>query len=173
MVLDESYVTTQFTRLRGRAARGTRLIDRVPHSHCKLLTILAAINVLGIVTAVSVDATTDAQVFCTFIREALVPVLRAGQVVIMDNLAAHKVAGVREAIEAAGCRLIYLPPYSPDLSPIEPMWSKLKQALRSLAARTIDGLSDAIGEAFLTIQATDCLNYFLHCGYATNDVEVL
>jgi DDE superfamily endonuclease len=121
VVLDESYVTTQFTRLRGRSLRGERLNDRVPHGHWKLLTILAAVSVNGIVTAAAIDATTDSDVFCTFIAEALAPALRPGQVVVMDNLAAHKVAAVKRMIEAAGCRLVYLPPYSPDLSPIEPM----------------------------------------------------
>jgi transposase len=165
VVLDESYATTQFTRLRGRALRGVRLVDRVPHGHWKLLTILGAIGVEGIVAAASVDAATDADVFLTFVREALVPALRAGQVVVMDNLSAHKVVGVREAIEGAGCRLIYLPPYSPDLSPIEPMWSKFKQALRTIAARTVGGLIEAVGTAFLAISTNDCQGYFRHCGY--------
>lgn len=165
VVLDESYVTTQFTRLRGRARRGTRLVERVPHGHWKVLTILAAVTVEGVLTAASVAAATDAEVFRAFIHDALVPSLRPGQVVVMDNLAAHKVAGVREAIERAGCRLLYLPPYSPDLSPIENMWSKLKQSLRTTAARTVPGLTDAIGQAFETIQATDCVGYFRHCGY--------
>ena len=83
----------------------------------------------------------------------------------MDNLSAHQVAGVRETIEAAGCRLVYLPPYSPDLSPIEPMWSKVKQALRTAAARTVAGLSDAVGPAVATVTAGDCFGYFEHCGY--------
>jgi len=166
VVLDESYATTRFTRLRGRAVRGVRLVDRrVPHGHWKLLTILAAVGVEGVVTAATVDAATDAEVFRAFVDDALVPALRRGQVVVMDNLAAHKVAGVRDAIERAGCRLVYLPPYSPDLSPIEPMWSKLKQALRSAEARTVPELTDAVGRAFTTITAGDCLGYFRHCGY--------
>ncbi len=165
VVLDESYATTQFTRLRGRALRGVRLHARVPHGHWKLLTILAAITVEGVATAATIDGSTDAEVFVTFLTEALVPVLRRGQVVIMDNLAAHKVSAARQAIENAGCRLIYLPPYSPDLSPIEPMWSKLKAALRSTAARTMSDLIEAIGVAFTTISTGDCLGYFRHCGY--------
>lgn len=165
VVLDESYVTTQFTRLRGRSARGVRLVGRVPQGHWKLLTILAAISLNGVVAAASIDATTDADVFGAFIDEVLVPALRPGQVVVMDNLSAHKVGRVRAAIERAGCRLIYLPPYSPDFSPIEHMWSKLKQALRSAGARTIDTLVDAIGVAFTSITAGDCIGYFRHCGY--------
>jgi transposase len=165
VVLDESYATTQFTRLRGRAPRGERVVQRVPHGHWKTLTVLAAMTVEGVLTAAAVDAATDADVFRAFVAEALVPCLRRGQVVVMDNLAAHKVAGVREAVEAAGCRLLYLPPYSPDLSPIEPMWSKVKQALRSAAARTVEALTEAVGVALGTVTAGDCLGYFRHCGY--------
>lgn len=165
VVLDESYATTAFTRLRGRSRRGVRLVGRVPHGHWKLLTILAAINVQGIVAAATIDAPTDGDVFRAFVDEALVPRLRRGQVVVMDNLSAHKIAGVRASIEAAGCRVVYLPPYSPDLSPIEPMWSKLKQALRSRGARTLAALTETVGEALTTITAGDCLGYFRHCGY--------
>lgn len=145
--------------------RGVRLNARVPHGHWKRLTILAAITVEGVATAATIDAATDAEVFVTFVTEALVPVLRPGQVVVMDNLAAHKVWAVRQAIENAGCRLIYLPPYSPDFSPIEPMWSKLKAALRSTAARTVSDLIAAIDAAFTTISTNDCFGYFRHCGY--------
>jgi transposase len=165
VVLDESYATTRFTRLRGRAPRGVRLVARVPHGHWKLLTILAAVTVGGVLTAATVDAATDGDVFRAFVRDALVPCLRPGRVVVMDNLAAHKVAGVRELIEAAGCRVLYLPPYSPDLSPIEPMWSKLKQVLRTIGARAVAELVEAVGTACGTITAADCLGYFRHCGY--------
>jgi transposase len=165
VVLDESYATTQFTRLRGRAPRGERVVARVPHGHWKTLTVLAAMTVEGVLTAAAIDAATDADVFRAFVAEALVPCLRRGQVVVMDNLAAHKVAGVREAVEAAGCRVLYLPPYSPDLSPIEPMWSKVKQALRTAAARTVEALTEAVGVALGTVTAGDCLGYFRHCGY--------
>lgn len=165
VVLDESYATTAFTRLRGRSRRGTRLVARVPHGHWKLLTILAAMNVEGVVAAATIDAPTDGDVFRAFVDDALVPRLRPGQVVVMDNLAARKVAGVRDAIEAVGCRVVYLPPYSPDLSPIEPMWSKVKQALRSAAARTVPSLIDAVGDALTTVTPGDCLRFFRHCGY--------
>jgi transposase len=165
VVLDESYATTKFTRPRGRCPRGTRLRARVPHGHRKVLTILAAVSVAGVVTAASIDAATDADVFVTFVRAALVPALRPGQVVVMDNLASHHVDGVRALVEGAGCRLVYLPPYSPDLSPIEPMWSKLKQAVRSRDPRTVLDLHAAIGEAFTTITPGDCLGYFTGCNY--------
>jgi transposase len=165
VVLDESYATTKFTRPYGRCERGTRLVGRVPHGHWKLLTVLAAMTTAGVLVAASVDASTDGDVFGTFVRDALVPSLRPGQVVVMDNLAAHKVAGIREAIEAAGCRSIYLPPYSPDFSPIEPMWSKVKRVLRTTGARTVDTLGDAIRTALDAITPTDCRGYFRHCGY--------
>jgi transposase len=165
VVLDESYVTTQFTRLRGRSPRGVRLVERVPHGHWKLLTILGAITISGVVSCAAIDASTDADVFCTFIEHALLPALRTGQVIVMDNLPAHRVAAVRKLIESAGCRLVYLPSYSPDLSPIEPMWSKLKGVLRSIAARTVSGVIDAVGIASQAITASDCIGYFTHCGY--------
>lgn len=165
VVLDESYATTKFTRLRGRSLRGTRLVSRVPHGHWKRLTILAAVGVSGVVAAASVDASTDTDVFVTFVRDALCPALVAGQVVVMDNLAPHHAAAVVRLIEGVGCRAVYLPPYSPDLSPIEPMWSKLKQSVRSQDARTVAGLNAAIEHAFTTITPGDCLGYFTGCGY--------
>ena len=165
VVTDESYATTQFTRLRGRGRRGERVVEHVPHGHWKRLTLLAAMTVAGPLVAAAVDASTDRDVYLSFVTDCLCPALRPGQVVIMDNLSSHKVAGVRAAIEAAGCRLVYLPPYSPDLSPIEPMWSKVKQELRTVAARTVPGLIDATGPAVAAVTAADCRGYFEHCGY--------
>lgn len=165
VVLDESYATTQFTRLRGRCPRDRRLVAAVPHGHWKTLTMLAAITVEGVLAAASIDAATDGDVFTLFIRDVLVPTLRPGMVVVMDNLAAHKVAAVREAIEAAGCRLVYLPPYSPDYSPIENIWSKVKQSLRSIAARAIPALGEAITAALATVTSQDCYGCFEACGY--------
>ena len=165
VVLDESYATTQFTRLRGRCPRDQRLVAAVPHGHWKTLTMLAAIAVDGVLAAASIDAATDGDVFTLFIQEVLVPALRPGRVVVMDNLAAHKVAAVREAIEAAGCRLVYLPPYSPDYSPIENIWSKVKQSLRSIAARAIPALGEAITTALAAVTPQDCYGCFAECGY--------
>lgn len=165
VVLDESAASTKLTRLRGRCQQGQRLLAAVPHGHWKVLTMIAAMTVHGVLTAVTVDAATDGEVFLTFISDALVPVLRPGDVVVMDNLQAHKVRGVRAAIESAGAKLLYLPPYSPDLSPIEPMWSKVKQKLRSLAARTVDLLQEAVADALRSITASDCEGFFRHCGY--------
>ena len=115
VLTDESYATTQFTRPRGRARRGERVVEHVPHGHWKRLTLTAAMTVAGPLVAAAVDASTDRDVYLSFVSDFLCPALRPGQVVVMDNLSSHKVAGVRAAIEAAGCRLVYLPPYSPDL----------------------------------------------------------
>ena len=167
VVLDESYATTQFTRLRGRCPRERRLIAPVPHGHWKTLTMLAAVTVEGVLAAASIDATTDGEVFGLFIREALVPTLRPGMVVVMDNLAVHKIAAVRQAIEAAECRLVYLPPYSPDLSPIENIWSKVKRSLRTTAARAVPALGQAIETALSNVTSTDCYNCFEACGYTS------
>ena len=165
VVIDESAAATNMTRLRGRCPGGERLVAAVPHGHWRVLTMIAAMTVRGVLTAVTVDAATDGQIFLHFVTEALVPTLRPGDVVVLDNLQAHKVKGVREAVEAAGATLLYLPPYSPDLSPIEPMWSKVKQRLRSAAARTVDALQDAVTTALRSITASDCEGFFRHCGY--------
>jgi transposase len=165
VVLDESYATTTFTRLRGRCRREQRLKAYVPGGHWKRLTILAAITVSGVLCGSTIDAATDADVFRTFVDHVLIPCLRPGMAVVMDNLSSHKVTGVREAIEAAGCRLVYLPPYSPDLSPIEPIWSKAKGVLRSLAVRDVGGLDAAVGEALSCVTAQDCAGCFEDCGY--------
>lgn len=126
---------------------------------------IAAMTVRGVLTAVSVDDATSGEIFLGFVKGALLPRLKKGDVVVMDNLQAHKVKGVREAIESAGATLLYLPPYSPDLSPIEAMWSKVKQALRSLSARTIIALEEAMTTALRSITASDCEGFFRHCGY--------
>lgn len=166
VVLDESYATTVFTRLRGRCPVSQRLKQPVPAGHWKRLTILAAITVTGVLAAASINAATDAQVFGSFVRDCLAPALRPGMVVVMDNLSSHKVAAVREAIEAAHCRLVFLPPYSPDYSPIENIWSKAKSVLRMLEARTLEDLEVAVTLALQEVTATDCRNCFDDCGYS-------
>lgn len=165
VVLDESHATTVFTRLRGRCPRGERLKASVPGGHWKRITMLAAITVAGVLCGSTIDASTDSDVFRTFVHEVLVPSLRPGMVVVMDNLSSHKVAGVREAVEAVGCRVVFLPPYSPDLSPIEPAWSKVKGLLRTAEARDVPALVAAIGEALSQVTAADCLGCFAACGY--------
>ena len=126
---------------------------------------ISAVRTSGPFAAASIVGATDSDVFRTYVREILAPQLRRGDVVVMDNLTPHKASGVREAIESAGAELRYLPPYSPDFNPIENMWSKIKGKLRSLAARSIESLHDAIGTALATITSDDCIGFFRHCGY--------
>lgn len=166
VVVDESGAKTSMTRTRGRAPVGERVHASVPGGHWRVTTMIGAVRLDGVAVASSLAAATDGPTFLAFVREALVPTLRPSDVVVMDNLAAHKVKGVREAIEAAGARLLYLPPYSPDLSPIELCWSKVKQFLRSAAARTAEALGEAITAALATVTASDLRNWFRHCGYA-------
>jgi hypothetical protein len=163
--LDECGATTQMTRPGGRCPVGERLVAPVPQGHWTVLTTIAAMTARGMLAAVTVDAATDAAVFRRFVADAPVPALRPGQVVVMDNLSSHKAPGVREAIEAAGCRLPYLPPYSPDLNPIENAFSKVKSRLKALAARTVETLGRAVQDALATITAADALGFFRHAGY--------
>ncbi len=130
--LDESGVSTQMTKRYGRARRGRRIPEATPEGNWKILTILGAMSVRGMIATMTVEAATDAEIFLAFLDHVLCPKLLPGQIVIMDNLSSHKVAGVRERIEDAGASLLYLPPYSPDLNPIEKAWAKLKQQLRAL-----------------------------------------
>jgi transposase len=165
VVIDESAAMTNMTRLRGRCDKSQRLVWPVPHGHWKVLTMIGAMTIKGVLTAVTVDAATDGEIFRRFVIDALVPTLKPGDVVVMDNLQAHKASGVKEAIEAAGARVLYLPPYSPDFSPIEPMWSKVKQVLRSIAARSVDALRLGVTTALQSITESDCHGFFRHCGY--------
>jgi transposase len=163
--LDESGTQTSMTRTRGRALRGQRIVSKVPGGHWKIVTVISAIRLDGPFAASSVVGPTDGDLFRTYVQQVLAPQLRAGDVVVMDNLSPHKAAGVRQAIEAVGASVRYLPPYSPDFNPIENMWSKLKRWLRSLGARTIDALHDAIGSAMTCISSSDCHGFFRGCGY--------
>jgi transposase len=164
--LDESGTQTSMTRTRGRAPRGQRVVAKVPGGHWKVVTRISAVRTGGPFAAASLVGATDSDVFRAYVREVLAPQLRPGEVVVMDNLAPHKAVGIREAIEGAGAEVRYLPPYSPDFNPIENLWSKVKGKLRSLAARSVDGLHDAIGTALATVTPSDCVGYFRHCGYA-------
>jgi transposase len=164
--LDESGATTQMTRTYGRAPRGQRVRETTPQCRWQILTILAAITVRGVEAAMTIAEPTDGDILLAYLEQVLCPRLQPGQVVVMDNLSAHKVAGVRERIEAAGARLVYLPPYSPDFNPIEQVWSKVKQILRSLKARTADALEAAIAEALAAITSENAIAWFAHCGYS-------
>jgi transposase len=142
--LDESGVTTQMTRLYGRNRDGARIHEAAPQGHWKILTILGAISTRGMVASMTIEAATDREIFLAYLDHCLCPELRPGDVVVMDNLSSHKVKGVRQKIEATGAQLLYLPPYSPDLNPIEKAWSKLKTLLRSSKARSKEALDQAI-----------------------------
>jgi transposase len=162
--IDESGVNLAMTRRYGRAPQGERVIGTVPQNYGANVTMLAALGSRGVEAVMTIDGATDAEVFQVYVEQVLRPTLRPGDIVIMDNLRAHKVAGIREAVEQAGAQLLYLPPYSPDLSPIEPCWSKLKTALRTAQARTREALEQAM--ALATITVSDAHHWFHHCGYA-------
>lgn len=165
--LDESGAKSNLCRTRGRCPVGQRLVAKIPHGHWKTTTIISAVGLRGPFAPAAFDGPADREVFGAYVRQVLAPQLRPNDIVIMDNLQPHKAAGVREAIEAAGASVLYLPPYSPDFNPIENLWSKLKTYLRSAAARTFDDLCTAIGEGLKTITQNDCRGFFLNCRYAT------
>jgi transposase len=153
-------------RLRGRCEKGQRLRLHQPHGHWKTTTMISAIRIDGVTAPFVVEGAVDSEVFRVYVKRVLVPTLKDGDVVVMDNLQPHKASGVREAIESAGASLLYLPPYSPDFNPIEPMWSKAKQGLRSIAARTVEALFEAVGTVLNNVTPTDCIGFFRGCGYA-------
>ena len=153
------------TRLRGRAPVGERLIAKVPHGHWKTTTLIAALGIEGMRCSTVVDGPVNADVFEAFVEQVLVPQLGPGDVVIMDNLSSHKRCRTRELIEDAGATLMFLPPYSPDFNPIEMIFAKVKQLLRSLACRTRAALWDAMQSVLDQVTATDAANCFRHCGY--------
>ena len=153
------------TRLRGRAPVGQRLVAKVPHGHWRTTTLIAALSTAGIRCSTVVEGAINADVFEAFVTQVLVPKLRPGDVVVLDNLSSHKRAATRAAIEAAGATLLFLPPYSPDLNPIEMIFAKIKQALRSLACRTREALWGAMQGVLDRITAADSANCYRHCGY--------
>jgi transposase len=153
------------TRRFGRCARGERLVAAVPHGHWKTSTFVAALRLSGLTAPLVVDRAMNGDIFRAYVEQFLAPTLGPGDIVILDNLGAHKVAGIREAIEARGAVLLYLPPYSPDLNPIEQVFAKLKSLLRKTAARSIDTLWDALGDLLDRFAADECANYFANAGY--------
>lgn len=152
-------------RLRGRCPRGVRLIDKTPHGHWKTSTYIAALRHDRVIAPGVFDGAINGDLFLAWLIQILVPLLRSGDIVIMDNLSSHKVAGVREAIEAAGAQLLYLPAYSPDLNPIEMLFAKLKSQVRSLATRTVSALWDALGAVSKAVPPAECGNFIRHAGY--------
>jgi transposase len=165
--VDESGANTQMTRWRGRAPTDQRLVARIPHRHYKTTTLIAAIRLEGPCAPWLFDGAMNGEMFLAWVEQGLVPSLRETDLVVMDNLATHKCRGVQQAIEAVGAQLLFLPPYSPDFNPIENMWSKIKQILRSAAPRTRLQLQAAAKVAFHAITATDCKGFFSHARYAT------
>ena len=163
--IDETAVTTKMVRLYGRAPVGERLVAKVPHGHWKTLTLVAALRVDGVTAPYVIDGAMDGPAFIAYIEQVLAPTLRKGDIVFMDNLRTHKVVGVRDAIEAAGASVRYLPAYSPDLNPIENVYSKLKSGLRKGAARTVDALTKLVGSSIKAIAPAECAGYFRHAGY--------
>jgi transposase len=163
--IDESGARTNLVRQYGRCLRGRRLVSYAPHGHWKTTTFVAALRHDGFTAPMVLDGAMDGKAFLAYVQQVLVPTLRNGDLVVMDNLASHKRAGVRESIEAAGARLLYLPPYSPDLNPIELAFSKLKWLLRSAAERTVDALWSRLGKLLDQFPAQHCRSYFRHCGY--------
>lgn len=157
------------TRLRGRAPRGERLVDKSPHGHWMTTTLIAALGIGGMLCSTVVDGAVNGDVFEAFVEQVLAPELRPGDVVVMDNLSSHKRARTRELIESAGARLEFLPPYSPDLNPIEMIFSKIKQRLRTLGMRTKEALWRAMQGVLDTVTASDAANCYRHCGYPLHD----
>ena len=165
--LDGSGAKTNTTRLYGRPMKGTRCNDHAACGHWKTMTLLGAIRSDEVIQDATVvcGGAMGGEAFLSDVEHCLVPSLRCDDVVVMDNLPAHKVKGVREAIESAGCDLWYLPPYSPDFNPIEKLWSKVKSWLRRAEAKTFDTLSDAVAAALRAVTAGECWNYFMSCGW--------
>jgi transposase len=165
VLVDETWASTNMARTHGRCPVGERLVMDVPHGHWQTTTFVAALRRDGLVAPTVVDGAMTGDLFGAYVEQQLVPALRPGDVVVLDNLSCHKRSEVRALIEGAGCRLWYLPPYSPDLNPIEKAFSKLKALLRKAAKRTREGLWKYLGEALDEFSPAECRNYFRSCGY--------
>jgi transposase len=163
--IDETWTSTSMTRRYGRAPRGQRCIASAPHSHWKTTTFVAGLRHQQLTAPLVADGPMDGEMFLAYVRQFLCPTLRPGDIVILDNLSSHKVAGVQDAIATAGETMLYLPPYSPDLNPIEKLFAKLKALLRKAAKRSVEALWTQIGELLNTLSATECANYFTSSGY--------
>jgi transposase len=165
--LDATGSATDMARRYRRSPAGARLVAAVPHGHWRTTTFIAGLRQSGIVAPLVLDGPMTGPAFRAYVEQFLAPALAPGDVVVLDHLAAHKVAGVRQAIVAAGAALLYLPPYSPDLNPIEQLFAKLKALLRKAAARTKDALWQAIGRVLAAVPPRECANYLNHCGYGS------
>jgi transposase len=165
--IDETGTATNMARLRGRAPRGERLVGKVPHGHWKTTTFVAGLRSTALTAPGVIDGPMNGNTFLAYVEQVLVPSLSPGDIVVMDNLSAHKVPGVRQAIEAAGAKLLYLPPYSPDFNPIEQLFAKLKALLRKAGERSVAGLWNRIAEFLDAFTSAECANYFRNTGYAS------
>ena len=165
MFIDETGASTKMARRCGRSPRGERCRAPVPHGHWKTTTFVGALRLQGMTAPMVLDGAMNGSAFLAYVEQVLAPTLTPGDIVVMDNLPAHKPTAVRRAIEAAGAELRFLPPYSPDFNPIEMAFAKLKSALKKTAARTRDDLWDAIANAIETFTPTECTNYFAAAGY--------
>jgi transposase len=163
--IDETSTHTGLVRLRGRCPRGERLIGYAPHGHWKTITFVAGLRHRAMVAPFVLEGAMNGPLFLAYVKQCLVPTLKRGDIVVMDNLPVHKVAGVEEAIETAGATLLYLPPYSPDFNPIELAFSKLKAHLRKAAEHTVARLLRRIGRIVTGVPAQECSNFFRHSGY--------
>ena len=163
--VDETWASTNMARSHGRSPKGQRLVGTVPHGHWKTTTFVAALCISGMIAPTVVDGAINGDLFLAYVEQQLIPALTAGDIVVMDNLSSHKRPAVRAALERAGCRLLLLPPYSPDLNPIELAFSKLKALLRKAAKRTVEGLWDFLGQAIEAFSPEECRNFLRHCGY--------
>jgi transposase len=165
--IDETWAKTNMTRSHGRCARGVRLVAKVPHGRWRTLTFLAALRCDRIDAPCVIDGPINGESFLAYVEQVLVPTLRPGDIVIIDNLGSHKGKAVRQAIRAAGAKLFFLPPYSPDLNPIEQVFAKLKTLLRKAAERTVEATWKRIGNLLAAFTAQECANYFANAGYAS------
>jgi transposase len=163
--IDETSTNTTMVRLYGRCPRSERLVGFAPHGHWKTITFVAGLRLRGMTAPFVLEGAMNGQIFLAYVKQCLVPTLKRGDIVVLDNLPVHKVAGIEEAIEAAGATLLYLPPYSPDLNPIELAFSKLKAHLRKAAEHTISGLLRRIGRVVKAFTRQECKNFFRHAGY--------
>ena len=163
--IDETGTATNTARRYGRSLRGTRCRAKIPHGHWKSTTFIAGLRVDALTAPFVLDGAMDGPSFLAYVEQVLAPTLGAGDIVIADNLRSHHVDGVRDAIEARGATLRFLPPYSPDFNPIEQVFAKLKALLRKACERTVDGLWDKIGELIATFAPDECANYFVNAGY--------
>ncbi|WP_232429364.1 IS630 family transposase [Noviherbaspirillum autotrophicum] len=164
--VDESGLNIAMSRRYGRAERGRRVHDAVPKNFGRNVTILGMLSWYGMHAVMTVEGATDAAVFRAYVGQVLAPTLRPGDVVVMDNLSAHKIQDIEAMITATGAELVYLPPYSPDWSPIEPCWSKIKTRLRGMKARTREALDMALTKVINKISNSDARGWFAHCGYS-------